>query len=594
VIGKRKAQAELFDVGNVFPFVLKSGTFHAQLAEAAPRLFRDEDFAEIYSDRIGRPSVPPSLLALALLMQQEAGTTDEETVERTGCDLRWAAVLRRQAGEPLCAKSTLQLFRAHLVIHDAVRMVIQKSIQEAKGAGLLRGKALRVAIDTKPIVGRGAVQDTYNLLACGIRQVAFVLAKRTGIATDAWLRANALGRYTEPSVKGSADIDWSDEEARGRLLSELVRDARRVLKLAEGGGEEAIRAADLLSALLLQDIQLKEPPVDELPVDEPPGGAEARIKEGTASGRIPSATDPDQRHGRKSANKKFTGHKASVAVDIESQIVVAVDVLPGDAGDATGALELVEQAETNAGAPVQETLGDCAYGGAGTRQEFADAGRVLHAKVPQEAQRNLFPKSAFVLDLEHHTVTCPEGHTISQYRLTKEGGKHFSFGRLCRDCPLREYCTANAQGRTIQVHPHEAQRQAARAYQQTPEGRAHLRERVVVEHRLARLGQLGIGQARFRGRSMTRFQLMMAATIANLRRTWNWLEAHGGGNADPSQDGPVRPVMNAFQRLLKAIMGVTALFRVARSRTADTQQIWPRVFISTLGPGRTGRFRLGF
>ena len=152
MIGKRKAQAELFDVGNVFAYVLKPGTFHAQLAQAAPRLFQDENFAAFYSDRIGRPSVPPSFLALTLLLQQEAGISDDETIERTSCDLRWAAVLRRAAGEPLCAKSTFQLFRAHLVLHDEVRTLFQTSIREDKRAGLLKGKALRVAIDTKPIV----------------------------------------------------------------------------------------------------------------------------------------------------------------------------------------------------------------------------------------------------------------------------------------------------------------------------------------------------------------------------------------------------------------------------------------------------------
>ena len=63
---------------------------------------------------------------------------------------------------------------------------------------------------------------------------------------------------------------------------------------------------------------------------------------------------------------------------------------------------------------------------------------------------------------------------------------------------------------------------AARERQQTPEGRALLRERVVAEHRLARLGQLRIGQARYVGRRKTRFQLLIAATLANLRRVWNW------------------------------------------------------------------------
>ena len=40
--------------------------------------------------------------------------------------------------------------------------------------------------------------------------------------------------------------------------------------------------------------------------------------------------------------------------------------------------------------------------------------------------------------------------------------------------------------------------------------------RVVVEHRLARLVQLGIRQSRYFGRVKTRFQLYLAATVANL------------------------------------------------------------------------------
>lgn len=583
MIGKRKAQAELFDVGNVFPFVLKPGTFHAQLAHAGPGLFSDEDFVKRYCDRLGRPSVPPSMLALTLLLQQEAGISDEETIERTRCDLRWAAVLRRAAGEPLCAKSTFQLFRSHLVLHDEVLTLFQRSIREAKRSGLLKGKALRVAIDTKPIVGRGAVQDTYNLVATGIRQVAAVLAKAAGLTINIWLAANQLGRYAEPSVKGSADIDWSDEEARGRLLTELVKDARCVLALAAAGGNDAVRSADLLSALLLQDIQ----------VQELPEGPAAKIKDGTASGRIPSATDPDQRHGRKSASKRFNGHKASIAADVESEIILAVDVLAGDAGDATGALALVEQAEANAELEVTETLADCAYGGAETRQAFADDGRVLHAKVGQEPQRGVFPKSAFVLDLENHTITCPEGRTTGRFIQT-EHGKTFFFGTVCRDCPLRAYCTTSAQGRTILVHPQEARRQAARAYQQTPEGRTHLRARVVVEHRLARLGQLGIGQARYRGRVMTRFQLMMAATIANLRRTWNWQDAQIDGGADVSPIGQINVLHSALLGLYGAARRIVNRLQISITiRRMDTS-FSPLETLTRLPCTRNTYFRLDF
>ena len=58
--------------------------------------------------------------------------------------------------------------------------------------------------------------------------------------------------------------------------------------------------------------------------------------------------------------------------------------------------------------------------------------------------------------------------------------------------------------------------QQARALEQSEAFAGYRRRRVVVEHRLARLVQLGIRQARYFGRIKTRFQLDLAATVANL------------------------------------------------------------------------------
>lgn len=52
--------------------------------------------------------------------------------------------------------------------------------------------------------------------------------------------------------------------------------------------------------------------------------------------------------------------------------------------------------------------------------------------------------------------------------------------------------------------------------QRSPEFGQYRQARQVVEHRLARLVQLGIRQARYVGRMKTLFQLLMAATVANL------------------------------------------------------------------------------
>ena len=514
MIGKRTQQSQLFDVGNVYDLELPTSSFYSQLATAAPELFKDEDFKDFYSAELGRPSVPPSQLALLTVLKEHDQVSDEEAVARSAFDLRWAAVLRRHAGKQLCAKSTFQLFRTHLILHEKVQAIFVKSIEEAKKGGLLKG-ALKAAIDTKPILGRGAVKDAYNLLGGAISLLARQLAKEQRQSEDDFLRAVGLERYTGSSLKGSADLDWSDEHAKQALLTEIVRDARALLERANGGSPEVRESAELLSSILLQDVEESK--------DDPEAPPTARIKKGTAPGRISSVTDPEQRHGHKSKNKLFTGSKSSMVTDVESQIIIGVDVLPGDAPDNQGTLEQIKTAETNTGLTIVETLGDCAYGDGATRQEFEEADRKLFAKVPKEHQRGgLFPKSKFTIDLANDTVTCPAGHTSSKYQAGANGAKVFAFGRACSSCPLREQCTKNAQGRTLHVHPQEHLLQKARAYQQTEDGRKRLRERVVVEHGLARLSHLGIGQARYFGRVKTRYQLLMACTVANLRRVWNW------------------------------------------------------------------------
>src|SRR5215207_9496030 len=66
------------------------------------------------------------------------------------------------------------------------------------------------------------------------------------------------------------------------------------------------------------------------------------------------------------------------------------------------------------------------------------------------------------------------------------------------------------------IHPQEALLQEARAFQQSEAFAPYRKLRQVAEHRLARLMQLGARQARYFGRTKTLFQLLMAATVANL------------------------------------------------------------------------------
>ena len=130
------------------------------------------------------------------------------------------------------AKSTLQLFRAQLILHDKVREVFEGSLRLARQSGYLKKRGMRVALDTTCILGRGAVQDTYNLLADGIVKLLRVLAAVANIAVGEWAEGQGYERYFGSSIKGEATIDWSDRKARRKLLGELVADADRLLELA--------------------------------------------------------------------------------------------------------------------------------------------------------------------------------------------------------------------------------------------------------------------------------------------------------------------------------------------------------------------------
>ena len=113
--------------------------------------------------------------------------------------------------------------------------------------------------------------------------------------------------------------------------------------------------------------------------------------------------------GTKAAVNGSTDTRAAIVVDIDTQLITAVEVLPGNAPDNSGALALVEQSETNTGVPVEEAMGDAAYGDGDTRQAFADAGRRLVARVPGRPNRKHFPKEDFHIDLEAGACTCPGG-----------------------------------------------------------------------------------------------------------------------------------------------------------------------------------------
>lgn len=504
MLGRVKPQGSLFATSHVRRQLVTKGSFYERLADNGDAFLSDDDYAHLYAPTMGRPSIPPSIMVRTLLLATHDHTSsDAETSRRTRVDLDWKAAMGVDDDFAGIAPTTLSLMRARMVAADADGKLFEKTLEKAVAAGIFGRAKLTAIIDSSPVKGAGAVHDTYELIRGFLRQAARAAGDRLSEATtDA----------TKGFLGDKPDIDWQDPAARKAHLGELVAAARMLI--AEAGLIEdpgLAEAAGMLAQVVAQDT-------------EDDGAGAPEIRQGVARDRIISTSDPEMRHGRKSASRRFDGYKMDVITDEATELVLGVDVRSGNAGDGEGAAPLLGQVQAIEGVEVGTLLADMAYSDGDTRVAVEELGADLVAKVAPATNRGLFPKTDFVIDLHASTATCPAGVTTADARPAKDhkGRPSLRFvfpAASCGPCPLRDRCTkAKHASRTVAVGLHEARIQAARMAQADPEVKALLRCRSKVERKIDHLQDLGMDEARYRGRRKTKLQALLAATVANFQR----------------------------------------------------------------------------
>jgi hypothetical protein len=487
---------------------LPQGSVYRFLAREGARLFPPELFADLF-EPTGRRSVPPSILAVVMVLQRLEGLSDREAADRFAFDTRWryaAGVADAVAGEETAsfAHTVLVDLRARLRRSEDPDRIFRVTCQLARQVGLVGVKRV---LDSAPLEDAVTTQDTVTMVRGAIRG----LLRACPPPLAAKVRS-LLSREDDYRAPGKPACDWTDRAAREALVDTLVRDGYRAhdalrdqrldLRTAE--------AAALLATVTGQDI-------------EETSDGRFRILEGTAPDRIISTVDPQARHGHKTAAHGFDGYKAHVAVDPDSEVICAAEVSSATTGDAVvapGLLEDLVQGQSAHSARVV-VYGDSAYG-TGTHLAWLDhhgLTPMVKTQLPT-APGGRFAKDQFRLDLQAGTVTCPARVTVA-IRPARRGGGRARFGRACSVCPLREACTTSLRGRAVAIHPREAELTAARARQRDAVWLADYRAtRPKVERKLAHLLRRRHGGRRARVRGLVRlaqdFKLLAAAV--NLAR----------------------------------------------------------------------------
>jgi hypothetical protein len=495
----------------------KGRKLFAFLRDYRHELFDDGCQAELesmYRDTgAGKDPTPPALLAMALLLQAYDGASDAEAVELTVVDLRWQMVLDRLGkDEAAFAQDTLREFRERLIRTDMDRRLLERTVELArrtKGFDWRKlPKDLRVAIDSSPLEGAGRVEDTINLLGHAARNVVRCTADLLGWSVEKVATAAGIPALLESSVKKGLDVEWSDPDAKAEALDTLVRQIESLEAWVRQKLPEEMKTPPLkkhietLAQIRTQDLE-----------PDPSGGGKTRIREGVAAERRVSIADPDMRHGRKSKSKLFNGYKRHVALDLDTNLILAGALLPANRPEAEAAPALKDDIDRMKRRIAEAHLDRGYIASPIVDDVLADGGEVICKPwVPRNGK--LFTKADFKINMRDMTITCPAGEVE---RIDLGADVEFD-ASTCDHCPLRAKCTSAApgNGRTVTIADNERLQHRLRKLVATRRGRERLRERIPVEHSLAHIGRRQGRRARYRGTRKNLFDLRRTAAVQNL------------------------------------------------------------------------------
>lgn len=490
--GHSDPNRELLDARALCRQLVRDGGVEAFLADHRQELFPDEMFSDLFPSAVGRPSVPADVVASVMVLQALEGLSDRDAARALKDRISWKVACGLALDDPGFDYSVLAYWRARLRaserpqrIFDAVRKVVDAT-------GVLKGKQRR-ALDSTLLDDAVATQDTVTQLISAVRRAR----RDVPGAGEVPVSAHDYDQAAKPVIA------WDDPVAKAVLIDGLVTDALAILAAVpdQPEGSEAANALGLLALVAGQDVEQAD-------------DGTWRVAQKVAPDRVISVVDPEARHMHKSVRHYRDGYKGHIAVEPETGIITAVALTSATAADAPVSLELLAGER-----PGLQVLADAAYGSGENLAALAHAGhrRAIKPHALAVAVPRGFDRDDFAVDLKAGTVTCPAGQTV---KLT--AGRAAVFGALCRSCPERHRCTSSKAGRTLRLHPQDAQlAESRRAWRDGDFASEYRRFRPMVERSIAWLVADGWRRCRYRGVNANRFGMSLRAAAINLRRLVN-------------------------------------------------------------------------
>src|SRR5581483_1169643 len=478
---------------------------HIDFERFRPRL------AQAYSPTLGRRPIDPVLMLKVLFLCYHYKLSDRRVLERAHTDMafRWFLALPLRADLPHSTDATH--FRQRLGAQRFLD-VFQDLLAQAREAGLVKDR-LRLKDATHVFAN---VADLRPLqLAAQVRE--YLLQAAAPFFPD-WVNE----QRSHINVLRQATAEHSDDERLAarveylRRLANELHDRDRQLPAAEERDRlrQRLRRALDVAAKLLADQA------------DPDGGD-----------HLFSAVDPEARVGKH--GDYFAGYLLDLVMDPDSELITAVNALPGNGPEAADAAVLIEQEEKAQGNDIPcLSLDGIGYNGPVLRELTDPDGLNLDVVVPppQAAPRKTFGADRFtlrVIDERTAELPCPQGHPTRNRRRNGQGTSYrYTFRKSqCSGCPLRNDCLQNPgsrRGRVVDINDYAAEYRKVEEKAKTPQYEQTRAEHRKVERKLGEVARHHDGRrARYWGQAKVRIQVVLTALVVNVKRMVKLLSEKG-------------------------------------------------------------------
>lgn len=462
--------------------------------------YRDT-LASCYSPDEGRPADDPVLMVKLEFLEFHYNLSDRQVIAHTQVNVAFRYFLDLSIDSTLPHPSLLTVFRRRLRAQKHEHL-LQALVGQAREQGLVKDR-LRLK-DATHVIANIAIPSTIRLVA-ETRDKLLQAIQPTH-------PARVAAEQTRATALRDATADLADAE---RLL-QRVNHLREIVTWADTLSTDPAQwavAAPQVQQAFGEALALAHHVLADREQPE-------------AGDKVVSVHDPAARLGKH--GDYYHGYLLDVAMDADSELITAVNVIPANGDETVDAQVLITQEEAAQGNDVQAlSIDGIGFRGKRLREWQDPQGLNLEVFVPPPPlpePTSYFTSHDFATEDEGECVRCPaEQATTRRYRTSNDSGWQYQFRRAtCAPCPLLARCMARLpqhNGRVVVKNDYQAEYAAARQKAQTPEYAKVRQQHPAIERKLAELVRVHrLRWARYRKQARVRIQALLTAFVVNIKR----------------------------------------------------------------------------